>query len=104
MKYCTCTPAYLKETETWLKIRQRIVTIGGSITVWLTSCLTGLDLNKQVKLFFIQISKAADSAQNKQDVSHTVILPIQFVFSAFTVLHTFQYNKWVSPSPLTSRT
>jgi len=27
---------------------QRTLTIGGSITVWLTSCLTGLDLTKQV--------------------------------------------------------
>jgi len=26
----------------------------GSITVWLTSCLNGSDLTKQVKLFFIQ--------------------------------------------------
>ena len=32
---------------------QRTLTIGGSITVWLTSCLTGLDLTKQVKLFLI---------------------------------------------------
>ena len=33
---------------------QRILTIGGSITVQLTSCLTGLDLTKQVKLELIQ--------------------------------------------------
>ena len=33
---------------------QRTLTIGGSITVWLTSCLTGLDLTKQVKLLLIE--------------------------------------------------
>ena len=29
-------------------------TIGGSMTVWLTSCITGLDQTKQVKLMLIQ--------------------------------------------------
>ena len=33
---------------------QRTLTIGGSITVSLTSCLTGLDLTIQVNLLFIQ--------------------------------------------------
>ena len=32
----------------------RILTIGGSITVQLTSCLTGLDLTNQAKMLFIQ--------------------------------------------------
>ena len=35
-------------------IIQRTLTIGGSITVQLTSYLSGLDLTKQVKLVFIQ--------------------------------------------------
>ena len=35
-------------------IRQITLTIWKSITVQLTSCLTGLDLTKQVKLLFIQ--------------------------------------------------
>ena len=33
---------------------QRTLTMGGSITVWPTSCLTGLDLTKQVNLLLIQ--------------------------------------------------
>ena len=32
---------------------QRALTIVGSITVWLTSCSTGLDLTKQVKVLVI---------------------------------------------------
>ena len=35
-------------------VLQRTLTIGGSITVQMTTCLTGLDLTKQVKLLFIQ--------------------------------------------------
>ena len=37
-----------------LMFNQRTLTIGGSITVWLNSFLTGLDLTQQVKLLFIQ--------------------------------------------------
>ena len=33
-------------------LNQRTLTIGESIFVWLTSCLTCLDLTKQVKLLF----------------------------------------------------
>ena len=33
---------------------QRTLTIGGSITVWLTSYLTGVESTKQVKLILIQ--------------------------------------------------
>ena len=39
--------------------------------------LTGLDLTKQVKLLFINISKTAKSKQNKQEVSCTVLLPLK---------------------------
>ena len=43
----------------------------------LTSCLTGLDLTKQVKLLFIHKSKAAEFTQNKQEVSRSaMILPL----------------------------
>ena len=35
-------------------LNQRTLTIGGSLTVQLTSCLTGSDLTKQVKLWLIQ--------------------------------------------------
>ena len=46
-----------------------------SIIVWLTSCLTGLHLTKQVNLKLIQHSqKAAKSKQNKQEVGRAVIL------------------------------
>ena len=36
---------------------QRTLTIGGSITVRLTYCLTGLELAKQVKLFFVHLHR-----------------------------------------------
>ena len=53
----------------------RTLTIGENITVRLTSCLTGLDLAKQVKLLFLNLRKAAESNQNKHGVSCTMILP-----------------------------
>ena len=40
---------------------QRILTIRGSIIVQLTSCLTGLDLTKQVNLFLIQHKESAET-------------------------------------------
>ena len=40
--------------------RWRILTIGGTINVRLTSCVTGLDLTKQVKLIF-NIRNASES-------------------------------------------
>ena len=50
----------------------------------MTSCLTGLDLSKKAKLFNFIISKAAESKQNKQGVSRTLILPLKLLFSAPT--------------------
>ena len=44
-----------------LKIYKKTITLGGKITVWLTSCFTGLDLTKQVKLLLIQHKKASES-------------------------------------------
>ena len=35
-------------------LNQRTLVLGGSITVWLTSGLSGLDLTKKVKLMFIK--------------------------------------------------
>ena len=55
---------------------QRTLTKGGSIIVQLT-CLTGLDLTNQVKLLQIQHSKAAESKDNKHEVSRTLILPFK---------------------------
>ena len=52
----------------WLD--QRTLTIGGCITVRLTSCLTGLNSTNQVKLLLIQ---------HKQEVSRTEILPLNLV-------------------------
>ena len=49
----------------------------------ITSCLTGLDLTRQVKLFFIQHEQSAESKQNKQEVSHTVILTLKLVLSGY---------------------
>ena len=54
--------------------------IKGNINAQL-ACLTGSDLNKQANMLLIQHRQAAQSKQNKQDVSHTVILPLKLVFS-----------------------
>ena len=48
------------------------------------TCLTGLDLTKQVKLFLIQHKQSSLIQQNKQ-VNFTVILPFKFVFSGFKI-------------------
>ena len=46
---------YGRATLLWIgEIVQRTLTLWGNITVRLTSCLTGLDLTKQVKVLFIQ--------------------------------------------------
>ena len=58
-------------------LNQRTLTIGGCITEWLTSCLTGLDLTKQEKLLIIQHKQ---SSWNRS-VSLTLILPLKLVFS-----------------------
>ena len=56
--------------------------IGESITLQLTSCLTGLDLTKQENFGSFNISKAAESKQHKQEIRWTVILPLKLGFSA----------------------
>ena len=56
-----------------LEFKLRTLTIGGSISVRLTSCFTGLDLTKQVKLLFMP-HKQSSSIQTKNQVSCTVIL------------------------------
>ena len=61
---------------------QRTLNIGGSITVWLTTCLTGLYLTKQVNMLLINRSKEAKFKENKQEVSRTVTRPLKFGFSA----------------------
>jgi len=59
-------------------------TKGGSITVQLTSCLTGLDWSVlQIKTKIIS-SHTADSKPVKQEVNGTVILP-PFVFPGATL-------------------
>ena len=50
------------------------------ITVQLTSCLTGLDLTKQVKLLFIQYME--NSWIHTQEVIYTVILSLKLLFKA----------------------
>ncbi len=58
-------------------------TKGGSITVPLTSCLTGLDLSVlQIKTKIVS-SLAADSKPVKQEVNGTMILP-PLVFPVYT--------------------
>jgi hypothetical protein len=50
-------------------------TKGGSITVPLTSCLTGFDESDLQIKTKIAICHTADSKPVKQEVNHTVILP-----------------------------
>ena len=71
------------------KYNQRTLTIGGSITVWLNSCLTGLALTKLVNCCSFSISKAAKSTQKKQEVSRTVILPLKLAFFGTTIQDGF---------------
>jgi hypothetical protein len=61
-------------------------TKGGSITVWLTSCLTGLDQSVlQIKTKIVSCH-TADSKPVKQEVNSTVILsPV--VFPAYYYPH-----------------
>ena len=47
------------QQRTSLYYNQRTLTIGGSITVLLTSCLTGLDLTQQVKLLLIKFKQSS---------------------------------------------
>ena len=53
-------------------------------TVRLTSCLTGLDLTKQVKLLFIQHLQSSWIQKNNYEFGHTVILPLGLVFAEQT--------------------
>ena len=48
----------------YLTTKQRTLTIGGSITVWLSPYLTGLHLTNQLKLWFIPIQSKQPN-QNK---------------------------------------
>ena len=80
-------------TNTRIGSIQRTLTIWESINVQLTSCLTGLDSTKHIKLMLIQHKKAAESKQNKQEVSHTVILPIKLVFSGISHQIVSRFSK-----------
>ena len=65
---------------------QRTLTIAGSITVLLISCLT-----KQVKLLLMHHKQSSpESKQDKQEVSCTVILPLKLSRSAL-------FKKWAKP-------
>ena len=50
--------------------------------VQLTSCLTGMDLTKQVIMGSFNIGKAAESIKNKQEVSCTAILHLKLMLPA----------------------
>jgi len=70
-------------------------TNGGSITVPLTSYLTGLDLSVlQIKTKIISCH-TADSKPVKQEVSSTVIVP-PLVFPAYNICwkSTKSFNNW----------
>ncbi len=63
-------------------------TKGGSITVLLTSCLTGLDWSVlQIKTIIVSCH-TADSKPVKQEVDGTVILP-PLVFPVYTFVCTY---------------
>jgi hypothetical protein len=63
-------------------------TKGGSITVPLTSCLTGLYQSVlQLKTKIVSCCHTADSKQVKQEVNGTVLLP-PFVFPALALKFT----------------
>ena len=65
-----------------LKYKQRKLAIVGSITVHLTSCLTGLDSTKQVKFLIIKHKKSSlIQTKKNQEVSCIVKLPLKLVFS-----------------------
>ncbi len=52
-------------------------TKGGSMTVLLTSCLTGLESAVRQLTFFVFICKTDLSKPVKQEVNSTVILPLK---------------------------
>jgi hypothetical protein len=68
--------------------------MGGSITVPLTSCLTGLESAAWQLTIFVFIFKTDSSKQVKQEVNCTVILP-PLVFPAL-VLHS-SAGSWAFP-------
>ena len=53
--------------------------VRGSIPERLTSCLIGLDLNKQVNLFSFNISKAAETYQIKPGAYPIKIFSVNFM-------------------------
>ena len=66
----------LKPHNSTVSLQAENTNLKGSITVQLTSSLTGLDLTKQlVKLLFIQ-------PKQRRSVSHTEILPFKLMFFA----------------------
>jgi hypothetical protein len=69
-------------------------TKGGSITVLLASCLTGLESAVWQLTIFVFICKTDQSKPIKQEVNGTVILP-PFVFPAPTLAHRIGLGwKW----------
>ncbi len=69
-------------------------TKGGSITVPLTSCLTGLNLSVlQIKTKIVSCH-TADSKPVKQEVNGTVISPFSILWSRVRIQLTFSRNWW----------
>jgi len=58
-------------------------TKGGSITVPLTSCLTGLESAVWQLTVFVFICKTGSSKQVKQEVNGTVILPLKYSLTEY---------------------
>ena len=66
----------------------------GSITIWLTSCLTCLNSTKQVNMLIIQHKQSSWIQKNKPEVSHTVMCSsYQYIFGPVQWL-----NRQSSPS------
>jgi len=69
-------------------------TKGGSITVPLTSCLTGLESAVGLLTIFVFICKTDYSKPVKQEVNSTVILP-PLVFPGTTNHHLFSSSNFM---------
>ena len=72
-------------------MKQRTLTVGGSITVCLVSSLTRLDLTKYENMLLFVYSEAVESNLVKLETSCTVILPptVSVVYFMMSLLQQF---------------
>ena len=72
-------------------MKQKTLTVVGSITVRLVSSLTRLDLPKYENMLLFGYSEAVESNLVKLETSHTVILPptVSVVYFMMSLLQQF---------------